>query len=165
MAAKTLPENGDFVLREAGHSQDSETGAHPSVQPLFPLERLILGWWMGRMGFGWVSDLLLLTGWFKADEENTSQGDHFPKHHPVFLFQKEWDLPGMCQCSVFPLYHRGDRRLSRRGAEAMLAVPLKARASVLVPQWFLCQCFLWPQPPAPCALGEEPLHAVIDSVK
>lgn len=120
------------------------------------------------MNSEWVSDPLLLTGQFKADEESISQGDSFPKHHHVFLFQKGWDLPGMsvlCFPVVVSLRRREIVPAWSRSNACCSSKSQVAKASVLVPQWFLCQWLLCPQPPAPCALGEEPLRAMIGSVK
>lgn len=120
------------------------------------------------MSFGWVSDPSLLTGWLKADEESTSQGDCFPKHNYVFLFPKGWDLPSMCQCSVFSVVSLRRQEIVLAWSRSNVCCYSKSqvtKASVLVPQCFLCQCFLCPQSPGPCALGEEPLCAAIDSVK
>jgi len=143
---------------------------------------------MDSVSFGWLSDPLLLAGCLQADKESPSQGDNFLRHHNMILWQEGWDLPGTCQRSIFLLYRRGGRRWSQSGAEAMLAVPLKAQRPKLV-FWFPDGFFASDAYRAPCARalpalrspvcwegstaaatssrcsGEEPLCAVIDAVK
>lgn len=76
------------------------------------------------MSFGWVSDLLLLTSWLKVDRyvRKIDSQDII-----TFTVWKGFDLLSTCQCSVFLLCPRRCRRLSQSGAEAVPAVPLKAK--------------------------------------